>query len=176
MFRSISEIWRGDAWIQRPSLQKETEPIRRVFYTRANRAGVGILQIRFSVAVGNVWLWFAWIIIATYNEYHDRMIIYGQGWQTVGGAYESRSHVDWRSGSLVSAWMIICAEAERGTPASWGAYTRQPFWLISQFTRHRLALCSLLAHQRSGDTPWESQEMLGHSAAVITQRYLHGLT
>ncbi len=95
-----------------------------------------------------------------------------------GGAYESRSSrkidgvdVSQRIDDYgVSSGTLLAVEELR-------YLMRQPFYLagiLAIFTRTLCGTRSLADTSETGDT-YESQEMLGHSSAVDTQRYLYGL-
>lgn len=103
--------------------QKETEPIRRVFYTR---------------------------------EQIEQVLSYCNQIQ----------------------WLLIKLSFDCGLRITELRHLmRQPFYLAGfrNFHPHSLRHSFATDIQRNGATLMESQEMLGHSNAVITQRYLHGL-
>ncbi len=79
---------------------------------------------------------------------------------------------------LVSVLMIICRSRAAHLPSVASCVLNASAVYLAgfrNFTRIAQGTSFATDIQRNGATT-ESQEMLGHSSAVITQRYLHGLT
>lgn len=165
--------------------QKETEPIRRVFYTRE--------QIEQVLAYANQ---IQWLLIKLsfdcglritelrnlrLQDVSDRMIVFtGKGGKRreVYMSNEARQRLDrWIISRRVQDHLWERPNGETLSVEEIRHLMRQPFYLAGyrNFHPHSLRHSFATDIQRNGATLMESQKMLGHSTAVITERYLHGL-
>lgn len=165
--------------------QKETEPIRRVFYTReqieqvlgyCNQIQWLLVKLSFDCGLRITGLRNLRLLNIT-----DRMIVF-----TGKGGRRREVHMSREARERLTQWIV----SRRIDDYLWQKpngillsveelrhLMRQPFYLAGfrNFHPHALRHSFATDIQRNGATLMESQEMLGHSNAVITQRYLHGL-
>lgn len=165
--------------------QKETEPVRRVFYTREQIAQVleycnqvQWLLVKLSFDCG---LRITELRNIRLENISDRMIVFtGKGGKRreVHMSEEARKRLDrWIISRRIQDYLWERSIGEVLSVEEIRHLMRQPFHLAGyrNFHPHSLRHSFATDIQRNGATLMESQKMLGHSTAVITERYLHGL-